>query len=244
MFSRFHGNRLLDVSFNRAYMCPPDDDKKNDDDKAKADKDKADKEKEFNDLKTSNADLMARLAKLEGRKPDDDKKNDDDLNDKAKKERQAKDKRSADAKQIEAALKFSLGSKEWLKNNAALLPAEMGDIFAAAEKETYDSAVDKDAAIKSGVIKSFFSVQSNLDLLTASQKSAIEEFLKLTNNGRVEKAQVLYDQIFEPAFEMLKRVKKAEELGKSGLSTGTDAEDAYKKRLMDGSKKHYLGEKH
>jgi hypothetical protein len=195
--------------------------------------------------------LEARLEKLEaGRKKkrvetevDEEDDEDEDLNSKAKKDRELKEQKTRDSKALESALKFSLGAKDWLKTNGSLLPKDIEGIFAAAEKETYADALEKDAAIKTGIIQSFFSIQSNMDLLTAGPKSSIEEYLKLTKNGKQEKAQAIYDTVFEPAFEMLKRIKKAEQLSKGGQANSTDGEKAYADRLMKLSKKHYLGEK-
>ena len=199
-------------------------------------------------LREQNKALADRLAKLEaaaGKGKDGDGKDGDDpdLGDKAKKEREAKEKSAADTKAIEAALKFALGARDWIKTNASLLPKDIAGIFDAADKETYENAVEKDAAIKSAVVQEFFKLQANLDLLTPSQKSALEDFLKLTKNGKQEKARTMYEQIFEPTFEMLKRLKKAEQLGKDGHASASDMETAYKNRMMNMSKKHYMGEK-
>lgn len=183
--------------------------------------------------------IMARLAKLEG-KGSGDGGGDQDLLDKARKDREAADKKTGDTKALEDALRFEMGAEAWLKTNQALLPKDVEDVFKAAKSEKYDSAVEKDSAIKAGIIKSFFTVQANLDLLTPGLKNQLEDYLKLTNTGRQEKARHVYDTIFEPAFEMLKRVKKAEALQK-GHGDGSD--DSYKTRLMQGSRKHYLGEK-
>lgn len=198
--------------------------------------------KELAALKESNAALMARLDKLEAdpKKKKEDPPEDPDLKEKARKEREEADKKSADTKSLEAALKFNLSAKEWIKTNQSLLPKNIEDIFNAAEKEKFDSAVEKDAAIKSGIIQSFFEIQANVELLTPGLKTALEDWQKLTKNGKQERAQSIYDNVFEPAFEMLRRLKKAEALGK-GLGNGSD--DAYKTKLMELSKKHYLGEK-
>jgi hypothetical protein len=205
------------------------------------DKDKApDHAKEIADLKAQNTALLARFEALEkgkkskSRDDDDvDDSNDDDdeeldLRARAKKNRDADDKSKNNTKAIEAALRFSMGAELWLKNNASLLPKNISDIFAQAEKEKYDDP--------------FFEVQSNMDLLTAGQKSLLEDYLKLTKNGKQEKAREVYDTIFEPSFEMLRRVKKAEALSK-GHGSATEGEDAYKNRLIELSRKHYLGEK-
>jgi hypothetical protein len=194
------------------------------------------------------ADLSKRLEALESKSkpketptPDPDPKDDDDLKEKARKQREADDKKNNDSKALENALKFSLKSDEFLKTNAALLPKEVSDIFKAAEKENYSNAIEKDAALKSGLIQIFFSLQANVDLLTPGLKSQLDDYLKLTKTGKQEKAQQIYDSIFEPAFEMLRREKKAEELRK-GYGASTGSEDEYKQKLMGLSKKHYLGE--
>jgi hypothetical protein len=206
----------------------------------------ADHAKQVEALTAANKSLEERLAKLEGKGAGGGGggQDDPDLIEKAKREAATKAKGADDAKKIESAIRFSLGAKEWVKQNEALLPKEVSGIFAEAEKEKFDSAIEKDSAIKASLVQSFFSQQANLDLLTSSQKSAIEDFTKLTKNGKQEKAQAIYDQIFEPTFEMLKRVKKAEQLRVDGHATNsTDAEKAYKERMINLSRKHYTGAK-
>lgn len=183
--------------------------------------------------------LEAELAKLKNPPKDDKKEEDPDLIKKAADERKKTDDDAARSKRLEAAIKFDLTSEKFLKDHSNILPAEVSDIFKQAGKENYADAIEKDAAIKSGMIQSFFSVQANVDLLTAGQKSQLDDYLKLTKTGKQEKAQSVYEMIFEPAFEMLKRVKKAEALQK-GHGAGDD--DDYKRRLIAGSRKHYLGE--
>jgi hypothetical protein len=197
--------------------------------------------KELSDLKASNAALMARLEAIEKGKPAGGGE-DKDLETKAREMRERETKSSSDSKALEAALRFSLNSAEFLKTNQSILPKEVSDIFKAAESEKFESAIEKDAAIKAGMIQSFFKVQSNLDLLTPGLKSTLDEYLKLTKNGKQEKAQQVFDSVFEPAFEMLKRIKKAEALGK-GFGAPTNSDDAYKAKMMNLSKRQYLGEK-
>lgn len=192
---------------------------------------------ELDNLRAQNAALEARLAKLEGNNKSDDQ--DDDLNEKSRKEREAKEKSTNNQKALESALRFDMGAKDWLKQNASLLPSGVADIFETASKETYDTPVHKDNAVKAGIVKEFFSVQANLDLLTPGLKNQLEDYLKLSNTGRQDKAQAIYSNIFEPAFEMLKRVKKAEALQKGH---GDGSEDSYRDRLIAGSRKHFLGE--
>lgn len=192
------------------------------------------------DHAAENASLKARILEMEAKfkaipNPEPD------LLVKAKDDRDALDKDRGKIKRLESSITFNMRSPEFLKANASLLPKETSDLFAAAEKETYNDATEKADAIKSGLIQSFFQVQANVDLLTPGQKAALDEFLNLTKTGKQDKAQSTYEMIFEPAFEMLKRVKRAEAL--RGGHSGSDADDAYKKKLMAGSAKHYRMEK-
>lgn len=191
------------------------------------------------------AELTAKLAELEKKNtPDPNPKPDDkDLIKKAEDERRKKEAESSNSKALESALRFSMGAADWLKTNAQLLPKDIGGIFEAAEKETYDSALEKDSALKSGIVQSFFKVQENLDLLTAAQKNSVEDWLRLSKTGKEEKARSIYDTIFEPTFEMLKRVKKAQQLNKGGDRNVSDFENEYKDRLIKGSRKFYMGDK-
>ncbi len=173
---------------------------------------------------------------------DDDEEDDesDDLVGKARKQRDADDKDQERVKRLESSIAFNMKSEEFLKQNESLLPSDVHDIFKAAQKENYADQTEKADALKAGVIQSFFAVQANVDLLTSGQKRTLDDYLKLTKTGKQDKAQAVYEMIFEPAFELLKREKKAEALRK-GHGTGSD--DAYKARLMKGSRQHYLGEK-
>lgn len=176
---------------------------------------------------------------------DDQNEEDDGLRGKARKARDADNEAKDKERHLESALQFNMQVSNFVKENKDILPAEIEDILRASEKEKYDSAFERSNAVKSAFIQSFFSVQANVDLLTAAQKRSIDEYLKLTKNGREQKAEFVFENVFEPALELLKRIKKAEEVGRarSGFSSGTGIENKYKERLIAGSKKTYLGEK-
>jgi len=226
-------------------------------------------EKELEELKKSNPKAYESYMKLKGEleeakktpkndpKPkveEDDKdgggdEDDDDkdatLRDKIKKQKEREEERKQENRRIENALKFNLSINDFVKNNEDLLPSEIPEILKAADKEKYDSAIERANIVKSNLIQAFFSVQSNLDLLTANQKTQLDDYLKLTKNGKEQKAEFIYENIFEPAIETLRKIKKAEEVGKAnaGFSSGSKAENAYKEKLMAISRKTHLGEK-
>lgn len=184
------------------------------------------------------AELEAELKKFKEAKPNPD---DASLHDKAQRQREADDKSANQTVELESAIKFNLDAENFLKQNERFLPKEIGDIFAQANKEKFNSPIEKARELKASTLQGFFSLQANVDLLTAGQKAALDDYLKLTKNGKQEKAQQTFDMIFEPALEMLKKIKKAEALSKGHAVGGEN--DAYKSRIIAGSKRHYLGEK-
>jgi predicted small secreted protein len=196
---------------------------------------KADHEKA---LKAQSDELAKHKAELEALKKAaaPPAKDDPTLEEKVRLQREAQEKTTQDAKRLESAIRFTVGSKDWLKTNEALLPKSVPGIFEQAEKENYANAIEKDAAIKTGIISEFFAQQANLDLLTDSQKFSIEEFRKLTKNVKQERAQQIYESIFEPTFEALKRQKKAEQISKGGISTD-NSQEAYKNKMIAAAKK-------
>lgn len=139
-------------------------------------------------------------------------------------------------------MNFNIAGKDFVKNNEGLLPKSIESLFAQAEKEKYDSAIDKANAIKVGVVSEFFAVQANMDLLTSSQKVELEEFLKLTKNAKQDRIENVYAMIFEPTLETLRKVEKAKQVN-SGAKDQSNAEKALADRMMKQSKKHYLGDK-
>ncbi len=176
---------------------------------------------------------------------EDDSDQDDGLRGKAAKNRRDQEDRKTETKRLEGALKFNLSLGDFMKSNGDLMPSEIQEILKTAEKEKYDSAIEKASAIKRAFVESFFAVAENVELLTTAQKAALDDYSKLTKNGKEAKAEVIFENLFEPALETLKKVKKAEELGKarSGFASGSKVEDQYKARLQAGSRKTYLGEK-
>jgi len=170
---------------------------------------------------------------------------DDTLADKARRAREEKEKSGGDVKRIETALTFNMGAQNFVKENEAYLPKDAAEIIATAEKETYDSAIEKSVAIKVSLIQEFFAVQDNLNLLTPGQKTQVAEYLKLTKNGKEGRAESIFENVLEPALETLKKVKKAEQVVKSrqGYASSSKTEDNYVSKLVKASRSAHLGEK-
>lgn len=208
-------------------------------------------EKELAALKESNPKAYESYMNLKGendklktppKKDDPPPPDDKDLADKARIEREKKEKDSKHEKSLTAAITFNHASKDFVKANAGLLPKSVEGIFAAAEKETYDSAIEKSNAIKVGIVQEYFAVQANHDLLTASQKIELDEFLKLTKNGKQDRIENIYAMIFEPTIETARKIEKARQVN-DGRKDQTDAEKAYTDRMKEIGQKHFLGDK-
>jgi hypothetical protein len=206
--------------------------------------------KALQDGKTAADAEVARLkAELEKNKPppkvDDPPPEDPDLKQKAEKARLLAEKTKGETKRIESAVSFNHALGEFVKTNKSMLPKDVEGIVEQANKETYNSQIERANAIKSGLIQSFFAYKENVELLTASQKEQLEDFLKLAKNNKEERAEFLYDNVFDPAFQTLKRVRKATELAmaNNGRKPGDSIADAHVQRMIKISRKAYLGEK-
>lgn len=200
---------------------------------------KAENEKLKND---NAAALKAHQDEIDKLKKPANKDDDPSLADKARLEREANEKKQKYERSLGGALKFNMGGQTFLKDNVGLLPKNIESIFSAAEKETYDSEVEKANAIKVGVVQEFFAIQANMDLLTGAQKVELDDFLKLTKNVKQERIESIYAMIFEPTLENLRRVEKAKQLN-TGTKNQSDSEKTLADKMMKASKKHYLGDK-
>jgi hypothetical protein len=194
------------------------------------------------DLAAQLAALKAENEALKSAAKPPPKPDDADLAEKARKDREAKETAASDSKKLENALRFDLTSAEWLKTNASLLPKSIEGVFAQAAKENYGSAIEKVAAMKTAIVSEFFAVQANLVQLTESQKISVAEFKALTKNDKQDRVAQIYDSIFEPTFEGLKRLEKAKQVS-LGLADPNNAEASYTKRMIELSKKKNLKEK-
>ena len=192
------------------------------------------------DLVKENEALKLKIAELE-KKPA--AKDEDDLLDRAKKN-QAKDEDvKAASQKMERAIEFNLSVSNLVKENESFLPKEVSGIIAEAQKEKFDSQSERATAVKSGIIQAYFSVQANVDSLTPGHKAAIDEYLSLTKNGRQAKADDVYANIFEPALDKLKAVRKADEVNKSrnGFATSDKVHERYRDKMAKASRAKHLG---
>lgn len=166
---------------------------------------------------------------------------DEDLAAKAKREREAKEKNEAESKTLSTAIKYNMQVADWAKTNATLLPQSVEGLIAQAEKQNYGTEIEKANAIKVGVVQEFFAQQANLDLLTDSQKATLDQFKALTNTEKVQRVAKFFDDVFEPTFLALKRIKKQDQLAK-GHGAQSDSETKHVEKMKAFAKKHHLKE--
>jgi hypothetical protein len=192
--------------------------------------------------------LMAAQRKDKGDDKNDDppeNNDEDDLQAKARKQKEAAEKNSATTRELERAIGFNMGIDKFIVENASLLPAEITNIVKIAHSEKYDTALAKASALKASIIQSYFQVQANVDQLTPAHKATLDVYLGLTKNAKEQKAAEVYENLFEPAIDVARKLRKAEELGRSrsGLATSSAADQSYRERLIKGSRAAHLGEK-
>ncbi len=162
------------------------------------------------------------------------------LAEKVEAERIAREKGQSDVAKIERDISYNLGVSKFVDDHKAYLSEDIKAILLAAEKEKYDSAGQKAAELRTEIIDAFFKVQANSDILTAAQKRILADFGKLTKDGKRQDSEKVYESVFEPALEMVKRVKKAEELNLAarGYATATGGPlGAYKQKLLEAAKR-------
>ena len=171
---------------------------------------------------------------------------DPSLADKALKEREAKDKETANGVRIERDIAYNMGLKKFVEDHKPYLSEDINGILAQAEKVKYDSAGQKASELRAEIVDAFFKVQSNVDILTAAQKRNLADFQKLTKDGKRQESEKVYESVFEPALEMVKRVKKAEELNLAarGFATAQGGPlAAYKQKLLEAAKRVIINKK-
>lgn len=164
-----------------------------------------------------------------------------DLNEKVEEQRRAKEKSDAEAKVMEDAIAFNLGLDKFVTDNKDLLPPESADLVKAAMAETYDTQGAKASAVKAAIIKAFFDIEANYNLLTIGQKAELDKHRKLTKTAKEEQAASIFVNIFEPTLERQRAVAKAQEMNRGGgvVQSGTAA--ALRDKIIAASTKKYLG---
>lgn len=194
--------------------------------------------REYEELMAKLKEIQSKVSGGDGGGKGDDV---DPLVKKVEEERKKKESEQATTRQLEEAIAYKYSLDEFVKKNEDILPSQVAELVKAAKSETYNNAVSEAAAIKKAILDSFFSIQSNVDLLTESQKRQLDDYKKLTKEAKESQAPVLYTNLFEPSLQMLRRLKTAEELNRSreGIPT-SNAEAAYKRKLIEAAERKYI----
>lgn len=193
-------------------------------------------------LESIKAELASLRAELAKSKPADPLIEPDDLSRKVEKDKLERDKKQGETKQIEGAVRFNTSFAEWIKTNKSLLPTSISDLQVQADKEKFNSEVEKSKEIKVGIVNQFYALQSNLDLLTEGQKKTLDDFKALTKAERELRVESIYENIFEPSFQSLKNIERAKKISK-GHAEGDDKHSDYVQKMIEMSTKKYIGVK-
>lgn len=192
-------------------------------------KSEAEKAKTENDAKAKEE--ADRKAKEEADKGKDFSKQFDD-------KRKEEEKTKNWEKEIESSALFNSGLTAFLKDSGKLISPSIAGVVEIASKESYKDSIEKARGLKDVIVKEFFKVQSNLDHLTQSQRSKLDQFLDMTKNGRAEQVTQIYDELFEPTLSLVRKIEgyKVRSDGKSKNSE----ENGIKSKLIEVGKKSYL----
>lgn len=192
-------------------------------------------------LEKENAELRSKGQGGQGGQGAGGSDDDGDLAAKAAREREAAEKKTRETATLGTAIKFNMQARDWAKTNASLLPTTIASILDQADKVNYGDDIKKAAALKVGIFSEFFAQQANLELLTDTQKQALDDFKKLTQDEKHDRIAKIFDDVFEPTFLALKRIKKADQVAK-GHGTPTDSEAAHREKMKAFARKHHLKE--
>src|SRR6478752_7591702 len=135
--------------------------------------------------------LIAKIAELE-KKIAGGSSQEASLNEKVKREREDQERKQSETKALESAFLFNHSALDFVKQNESVLPEDISALIEASNKERYESSIQKANATKAAIIQSVFSQQANYDFLTETQKSIVADYLKLTKNGKEEKADHMW----------------------------------------------------
>lgn len=161
----------------------------------------------------------------------------DDMRDRNRRDNEQRETAQREQARVESAVTFNLTLGKWCDDNKELLPAEIPEILKRSATENFESASAKAAELRSAIILSFFDLQENEDLLTASQKASLANYKKLSRTAKIEKAADFYETIFEPTFESLRKIRRAQDLNAGGQSSQNTA---LRDRLIKQGQEVYL----
>lgn len=166
--------------------------------------------------------------------------NDPSIAERVEAERKVREKNKLETDKIERDISYNMGILKFAEDHKSHLAENIGEIITAADKQKFDNHAEKASTLRTEIIDAFFKVQSNLDILTPAQKRNLADFQKLTKDGKRQESEKVYESVFEPALEMVKRVKKAEELNLAarGFATAQGGPlAAYKAKLYEAAKR-------
>lgn len=196
---------------------------------------KAENEKLKNDLKakddTKSKEEKDRIAKEEA-----DKVKGKDYSEIARQKEDDDKKEKDKTAEMEKSAIFNANLNQFVKDNGPLVSPRLASVVEVANKENFANSTERARELKGAIVKEFFSVESNVKHLTDSQKARLDFFLTQTKNGRAEQITAIWDDLFEPTLELVRKIKSFEE--KSSGKVKSDS--GIKNKFMEVGKKSYL----
>ncbi len=187
--------------------------------------------------------MRAEITELKGKK---EEKADPSLAERVEAERKSREKNKLETDKIERDISFNMGIAKFVDEHKSHLSDNIAEIIKVADNQKFDNHAEKSSTLRSEIIDAFFKVQANLDILTPAQKRNLADFQKLTKDGKRQESEKVYESVFEPALEMVKRVKKAEELNLAarGFATAQGGPlAAYKAKLYEAAQRVIINRK-
>ncbi len=166
---------------------------------------------------------------------------DKSLTERVEAERKLREKNKQETDKIERDISYNLGVRKFVEDHKAHLSENILDLMTEADKQKFENHAEKASTLRTEIIESFFKVQANVDILTPAQKRNLADFQKLTKDGKRQESEKVYESVFEPALEMVKRVKKAEELNLAarGFATAQGGPLAvYEQKLYEAAQRN------
>lgn len=142
----------------------------------------------------------------------------------------------AKVKEIEDTAKFNLQIKDFLEDNAELLPKNCKDIYENINNANIGSSLEKRQEIQRSIIISTFENKDAFNSLIGSQQEKIKNFMTLTIEAQRKQASAMWE-ILDTYLDKAKYAKQQQKLMR--INSGLDVSDDTKSRIQEGFNKAY-----
>lgn len=168
-------------------------------------------------VETATKPLQDEIERLKSNKENDTKKNNVDYLMESRKKIAIEETEKQREKEITDTVKFNIGIRDFLENNADLLPKDVKTTYENINNGNIGSADEKRKEIQRSIIVSTFENKKAFESLIPSHKEKIENFLSLQLEAQRNKAgdtwEILETYIDKKKYAMAQEKLKRIELG-------------------------------